>query len=408
MRILYLSHRLPFPPDKGEKIRAYHQILHLAQRHEVHVVSFAEEAADAEHARELARRCASVEIVPRSRRAAERAALAALLTRRSLTIAAYDSAALRRKVAERMARSAPDVILVYTAAMAPYANAAGVPRMVDFVDADSEKWRLYAGRHRPPLSWLYALEAGRLAAFEARVASTYELSAFVSETEADVLRPRVPGLRCTVLPMGVDLEYFRPRGAGEPEPPADAPVLLFVGVMNYFPNADAVSWFAGEVFPRILAAFPRAEFRIVGRYPTSGVRALARMPGVTVKGSVPDVRPHLTAATLAVAPFRISRGVQSKVLEAMASGLPVAGTPLAFQGLEARPEDGARRGEGAGALAEEILSLLRSPAARRDAGAAARRYAERHHRWEDTGALLESALARLARCPEILTEAAGP
>lgn len=394
MRILYLSHRLPYPPDKGEKIRAYHQILHLARRHEVHVVSFAEEPRDGEHCAVLQRHCASVEIVRRSRRAAERAAIRALLSRRPLSVAAYDSGEFHRRVEARCRSHPPDVSLVYTVVMAPYAEHLGMPRLIDFVDADSEKWRLYGERFRPPLSWLYGLEADRLGGFEAHVAGSFEHSAFVSEAEARVLFSRVPGLRHTVIPMGVDLDYFHP--SGPPAGTAGSPVLVFVGVMNYFPNADAAAWFAAEVLPLVRDEVPDAEFRIVGRYPTRAVRALARRPGVSVTGAVPDVRPHLADAAAAVAPFRIARGVQSKVLEAMASGLPVAGTHLAFQGLTARRDDGVRAADTPEALAGEIIPLLRDPALRRAVGAEARRYVERNHRWEDAGLLLESTLEKLA------------
>jgi sugar transferase (PEP-CTERM/EpsH1 system associated) len=395
VRILYLSHRLPYPPDKGEKIRAYHQILHLARRHEIHVVAFAEERRELEQAEGLRRHCASVEVVHRSRSAAERAALAALLSRRSLSVAAFDSRELRRLVEARQRSDPPDVILVYTAAMAPYAEDAGVPRLVDFVDVDSEKWKLYAMRHRPPRSLIYAIEARRLAAFEDRVCREFEHSASVSEMERQILAARVPGLRHTVIPMGVDLDYFRPRADAGTRGDFAQPVIVFVGVMDYFPNADAVSWFAEDVFPLVRPRIPGVEFRIVGRRPTRSVRALARQPGVTVTGGVADVRPHLADAALAVAPFRITRGVQSKVLEAMASGLPVVGTRLAFQALDAGEEDGVRAADTPPELADEVVAVLRNRALRHSRGADARRYVERNHRWESSGSLLESVLTSL-------------
>ena len=410
MRILYLCHRLPYPPDKGEKIRAFHQILHLARRHDVHVIAFSDEREHREQAEGLRRHCASVEVVHRSRGAAERAALLALLSRRSLSVAAFDSGELRRLVEARRRSDPPDVVLVYTSVMAPYAMDAGVPRLVDFVDVDSEKWRLYARRHLPPRSIVYAIEASRLAAFEARLCREFEHTASVSELEAHILASRVPGLRHTVIPMGVDLDYFGPpkRDPG-PGIPAKR-IMVFVGVMDYFPNVDAVSWFARETLPLIRSQVPDAEFHIVGRRPTGGVRALARCPGVTVTGAVADVRPHLAAAALAVSPFRIARGVQSKVLEAMASCLPIVGTPIAFQAIGAGAPDGIGTGETPQALAHEAVGLLRDPEQRRTRGAAARAFVERNHQWEQSGQLLESVLVSLvaqARPADSARAAAG-
>jgi sugar transferase (PEP-CTERM/EpsH1 system associated) len=312
-----------------------------------------------------------------------------------LSVAAFDSGEFRRLVEARCRRDPPDAILVYTAVMAPYAENAGVPRLVDFVDVDSEKWKLYAARHRPPRSLVYAIEARRLAAFEDHVCRDFEHSASVSEMEKRILAARVPGLRHTVIPMGVDLEYFRPPADSGGRGGSARPVIVFVGVMDYFPNSDAVSWFAKRVFPLVRPRVPEVEFRIVGRRPSRAVRALAREPGVTVTGAVADVRPHLADATLAVAPFQITRGVQSKVLEAMASGLPVVGTRIAFQALGAGEKDGLRAADTPSALADEVVAVLRDPTLGRSRGAEARRYVERNHRWETSGDLLESVLTTL-------------
>ncbi len=393
MTILYLCHRIPYPPDKGEKIRAYHHIAHLAKRHRVHLACFADVREDLDHVRPLEAICASVDVVFRSRLAARLFALAALPTGRSLSVAAFDSPELRARVRQRVQAARPDVTVVYSAAMAQYAeDGNGAPRVLDFVDADSEKLRVY-GRVQPfPQSALYALEAGRLARYEGEMASRFDASIFISEAEADIVRARAPGRPFSIIRNGVDLDAFRPS----PDGPAEGdPCVVFTGVMGYFPNADAVTFFATEVLPRVRTQVPGARFEIVGRDPSAAVRRLAALPGVTVTGAVPDVRPYLARASLAVAPFRIARGVQNKVLEAMASGLPVVGTPLAFQGLAATGADGIRAAETPEGLADLVVGLFRDPSGRREAGLKARAYVERNHRWDEVGSILERTLLDL-------------
>jgi sugar transferase (PEP-CTERM/EpsH1 system associated) len=273
--------------------------------------------------------------------------------------------------------------------MAQYVEpAGGSARVIDFVDADSEKWRAY-GRLQPfPYSWIYRLEADRLARYEARKAIEFDASVFVSQREADIVRRRAPGSELSVIPLGVDVERFRP----ERDRPQREAIAVFTGVMNYFPNVDAVTYFARDILPRVRQEIPHAQFRIVGRDPSAAVRRLAQLPGVVVTGSVPDVRPHLADAALGVAPFRISRGAQSKVLEAMASGLPVVGTRVAFQGLAIGGDAGIRTADSPDAFAREVVTLLGDPDLRRDLGERARRYVERHHRWEEIGAMFEALL----------------
>ncbi|MEK7317421.1 MAG: TIGR03087 family PEP-CTERM/XrtA system glycosyltransferase [Candidatus Eisenbacteria bacterium] len=397
MKILFLCQRVPYPPTKGEKIRAYHHLTQLARRHEVHLACLADKGVDEEHVAYLRQRCASVDVVYRSPWGARILALAAIVTGRPLSVAAFASRELRRLVGERLRVSRPDLVFAYSSAMAPYAEGIdGMPRAIDFVDADSEKWRSY-GRVRPfPQSALYALEAERLACYEGRVATDFDASFFVSDAEAKIVQRRTSRKDVRVLPMGVDLEYFQP--IPDREPPR-APRIVFTGVMGYYPNVDAATYFARDVLPLIRASVPEARFLIVGRDPAAEVRRLGRLPGVEVTGTVPDVRPYLAEAAMAVAPFRIARGVQSKVLEAMASGLPVVGTRLAFQGLMAREEDGVRMADTPEALAQVSAALLLDATSQRSLGRAARLYVERHHHWERLGEQLDRILSALVAPP---------
>lgn len=393
MRILFLSNRVPYPPTKGEKIRSYHEIAELSRRHEVHLVTMADAGIDEDSVAFLGKQCASVGVAYRSRYAAGFSAFGALTSGRPLSIAAFDSRSFRNLVVERVRSTRPDILFAYTAAVAPSLEGlSGTPRVIDFVDADSEKYRVYSRRRGFPQSLLYAFEANRLARYEGRLASEFDASIVVTAAEAEIVRRHSPSSHPVVLPNGVDLELFRPSPDAERPP---KPNIVFTGVMGYYPNVDAVTYFARDVMPHLRAQVPEAQFLIVGRDPVGAVRRLADLPGVVVTGTVPDVRPYLADAALAVAPFRIARGVQNKVLEAMASGLPVVGTSLAFQGLAASAADGVRMADSPDTLATAVATLLRNEGERRECGRHARLFVERHHHWGRFGEKLEGLLTDL-------------
>jgi len=400
VNLLYLAHRIPYPPDKGDKIRSYHQLRFLAARHRVHLVCFADDRRDLAHADVLREFCASVDVVYRSGRAARIAGLRGLLDGRAISVAAFDSGALRRAAAARL-RGA-DAVLAFSSVMAPYAPAAeGRPRVMDFVDADSEKWRDYAARSAGPAAWIYAREADRLGRFETAVASSWDQSLFVCEREARIIRARAPGAAVGVIVNGIDTEFFAPRprggatGNGSAPPEPSSPRVVFTGMMDYFPNADGVRWFADEIFPRVREALPGVRFSIVGRNPSRVVQALASRPGVEVTGAVPDVRDHLAEADLAVAPLRVARGLQNKVLEAMAMALPVVATTAVFEGLDAPGDVGIEVADDPADFASRVIALLREENRRIEAGRRARAYVEGRHRWADHGASLEALLEGL-------------
>jgi sugar transferase (PEP-CTERM/EpsH1 system associated) len=399
VNILYLAHRIPYPPDKGDKMVSYHQVRHLGARHRLHLVCFADDRRDLVHADVLREFCATVDVVYRSPRRARLEGLRGLLDGRAISVAAFDSKALRRAAAERL-RGA-DIVLAFSSVMAQYVPAGDWrPRVMDFVDADSEKWRLYASRSRWPASWLYAREADRLGRFEDAVARSWDQSLFVCEREARVLRERVPGVPVGVIPSGVDLDYYTPpsrasSGNGAGPRPERVPRLVFTGMMDYFPNVDGVRWFVSEVFPRVRAAFPEARFTIVGRNPVHAVRALASEPGIEVTGAVPDVRPYLAAADVACVPLRVARGLQNKMLEAMAMGLPVVATTPAYEGLDAPEGAGIEVADDPAVFAERVVGLLRDDARRLEAGRRARAHVETRHKWADHGAALEALLEGL-------------
>lgn len=393
VNILYLCHRIPYPPDKGDKIRAFHQIQYLSKSHRLHVGSLIDAESDRAHVAELMPYCASLDTAWRGAAGARLRSARALLGSGSLSVAAFRSADLARKIERRLKTEAIDAAIVFSSVMAQYLPpSAGIPTIVDFVDMDSEKWRVYSEMRPWPLSWLYRTEAVRLLRYEKWLAGTCDESVFAAGMEAEVFR-RVAGERARALPSGVDLDYFRRRD-GEP-PAGNSQVIVFVGMMDYFPNIDAASHFVEEIFPLILDQTPGAVFRIVGRNPPRRVRDLGRHRNVEVVGRVPDVRPYFAQAALSVAPFRIARGIQNKVLESMSMQVPVVGTTTGFQGIAAGLEDGIRVEDLPQAFASAVTEFLRDPALRLEAGRRGRRFVEKHHQWQDHGSALNALLEEI-------------
>lgn len=394
MNILYVSHRLPYPPNKGEKIRAFHQIEHLAKRHAIHLACLVNDSQDLQHVKSLEQYCASVDVVYRDKTLNEFAALAALASGKPLTVAYFFSRKLDRKIKRRLQSNNVDRIIVYSSAMAEYVrHVPGIPKVMDFVDVDSEKWRYLAQYSHDPLAWIFRTEASRLARYEAEIAQSFDHSIFVSEMECRLFRERVNGRPISVISNGVDLDYYVPRSNCASSPKRST--IVFTGSMDYLPNVDAVYYFCKAIFPIIRQNLPAVEFYIVGRNPTRRVRMLNRDPGVTVTGSVPDVRPYLAKAGVAVAPLRIARGIQNKVLEAMAMGVPVVGTAEAFGGIQAGVADGVRVANDPIRFAGEVLCLLEDRELHSRCSLGARQYVRRCHRWTDQGTTLESLLNKL-------------
>jgi sugar transferase (PEP-CTERM/EpsH1 system associated) len=397
MKILYLAHRLPYPPNKGEKIRTFHQIQQLAKRHTIHLCSFVDDPDDLPLVPALRKHCASVEVAYRSNASSFLFAAAALLRRRPLSVSLFYRKAFAKKFLEKLATERFDCVFVSSSSMAQYSCfASDLPKIVDFIDVDCEKWRLYAQYHSFPLSMIYKLEAERLARYEEQAARMFDHCILISEEERRVFQERVDGRPVSVISNGVDLEYFAPYGFDFLR--VFHPTIVFTGAMDYFPNVDAVQYFCQEILPFVHQSVPNAQFYIVGRNPTREVKALESYPNVIVTGTVPDVRPYLARATVSVAPLRIARGVQNKVLESMAIGVPVVGTVESFKGIRATESDGIRIAKDPRSFAHQVATFLRGDTSlRQQAGHQVRRYVERHHRWEDQGAKLDRLIEDVVR-----------
>jgi sugar transferase (PEP-CTERM/EpsH1 system associated) len=379
--MLFLAHRIPYPPDRGDKIRSFHALRHLAGLGRVHLACFADDDEDAGHLADLRSALgpalgeAHVEVRRGSRVAA---GARALLGGRPVSLALFDSPALRRFVDGLLEGGRIGTIFAFSGQMGQFVPAGTGARFVmDFGDVDSAKFEAYAAEGGA-MAAIHRREGRRLAAFEKSVAERADISLFVSEAEAALFRRRsgLAGADIRALQNGVDLDYYDPEVAPF-RPSPGSPLIVFTGQMDYAPNVDAVRWFAGEVMPLL----PDACFAIVGRKPAEAVRRLAG-PRILVTGAVPDVRAWLAAADVVAAPLRIARGIQNKVLEAMAMAKPVVASPAAFEGIEAEPGRHLIVAAGAAAQAEAIAALLADPARARAMGRAARARMVEAYRWD--------------------------
>ncbi len=341
-RLLFLCHRLPYPPEKGEKIRAWHILDHLARSWDVELGCLVDDPADLDHLPVLRDRCAAVTWRPVTRRVQAARAMLRARPGAPLTLGWFHEPGLHAWAREGLAAGRYGAVFAYSSAMAPYASLPPAfidppRRILDMVDVDSEKWLAYAADARAPMRQVWAREARTLLAYERRAAAAFDLTLFVTEAERDrflELAPEAAG-RADYLENGVDLGRFDPR-AEHARPFGPGAAIVFTGTMSYRPNVDAVTWFAREVLPMVRRRHPGAVFHVVGADPAPAVLALAQEPGVHVTGRVPDVRPYLAHADVVVAPLRIARGVQNKVLEAMAMARPVVASPGAHEGVRAQ------------------------------------------------------------------------
>jgi sugar transferase (PEP-CTERM/EpsH1 system associated) len=391
---LFLAQRIP--PDRGDKIRTFHELKHLARLGRVHLACLADDEADAANLAGLREAIgpalgeAHVEV----RRTSKVAAGArALVEGRPVSLTLFDSAALRGFVERMLASGRIATVFAFSGQMAQFVPEGMSARFVmDFGDVDSAKFEAYGGEGGA-MAAIHRREGRLLAEFERSVARRADVSLFVSDAEADLFRRRsgLADADIRALQNGVDLDFYDPE-ADFPRIEERVPLIVFTGQMDYAPNIDAVRWFAGEVMPRL----PEARFAIVGRKPSEAVLRLAG-PRVVVTGAVPDVRAWLAAADVVAAPLRIARGIQNKVLEAMAMARPVVASPAAFEGIEAEPGRHLLVAEGAEAQAEAIVGLLGGPERAMAMGRAARLRMEQAYPWEARLAPLAGIVGAPAR-----------
>jgi len=393
--ILFLCHRIPFPPDRGDKIRSCNLLKRLAQVAPVHVGCFADDDRDMGFAGELAAIAQSHCLLRRDRSRIV-AGLTGLAKREPLLVSLFDHPGLHQWVAQTLTDRPIRAAVAYSAPMAHFVPALppGTRFLMDFVDFDSAKYAAYGAQGSGPMGWINRREGRVLLDFERSVAARADIATVVSAAEAALFRA-ASGLgpdRIVPLENGVALDYFDPAADFPPVDHGDGPLLVFTGQMDYRPNVEAVESFARQTLPAIRTVHPNARFAIVGRNPSKAVEALAALPGVIVTGGVPDVRGWLAAADIVVAPLRIARGIQNKVLEAMAMARPVVASPQAAEGIDAQDEMHFLIAANPAEEAAKINALLADPARAAQLGIAARAGMEARYRWSATLADLPDLL----------------
>lgn len=399
MNLLFLSHRLPYPPNKGDKIRSHALFTHLAAAHRVHLGCFVDDEADwryADAVREMAG--GDCRMIPLSRRGKLLRSALALANGSSITAEVYRNAAMQAWVEDVVRTEAIDCAVVFSSAMAPYLlggkSLSPARVLFDMVDLDSDKWRQYSRTTSATTAWIYRREARKLLALERKAAAEFALTYLVSEHEAQSFAQLAPesSARIKAFCNGVNLDYFAPGAYASPFPAQVTPIVM-TGHMEYWPNVEGALWFAREVLPLVKRQLPDARFYVVGASPTPALRNLA-MPDVEVTGEVEDVRPYVAAAAAVVAPLRIARGVQNKVLEALAMGAPTVATREASRALAVSngrdlwvANDAA---DFAGAVIRAAGGMGRAAIA-----ANARSYVEQHHDWRRQLLAFDSTLRQL-------------
>lgn len=411
MRILFLAHRLPYPPNRGDRIRSFHLLRFLARRADVDLGFLAQEPVD-EAAQaalgNLCRRVAWCDLQPRGRWLHGGWSFA---TGRSGTEGMFHSRRLRHILDGWSRDTRYDAVVVFCSSMAQYLSAlrpgptGAAPVIADLVDVDSQKWLDYAGQSRGLKRALYAREGARLRRLERSLAQRVAAVTLVSQAEAELFRsilrsapgePRAEG-HVHAIPNGVDMEYFHPCWDSSQAPAATSAgsascSVVFVGALDYRANVDGVQWFCEQVWPGLRRQVPDATFQIVGSNPGASVARLADLPGVQLIGQVPDVRPYLAGAAVAIAPLRVARGIQNKVLEALAMGKAVLASPQALEGLSLTAGVHAVQADTPEQWTTALAALLADASRRCHLGQAGRDYVERHHSWNSCLAALDDLL----------------
>ncbi len=401
--LLYLTHRIPYPPNKGDKIRSFNLLRYLAERYRVYLGCFVDSEDDDGHIETLSRWCADACVVPLNPRLARLRSTIGLAFGEALTLPYYRSATLRAWVDRTVADQRITKAVAFSSPMAQYLRHLNQVRfVVDLVDVDSAKWMSYADRHRWPLSVLYRREGERLLAFERGAVARAAAGVLVTRAEVELFNRLAPECspRMHAIENGVDSEFFAPNESlKSPFDSGEAPIV-FTGVMDYWPNIDAVTWFAREVLPDVARVRPDVRFYIVGMNPAASVTALSADRRVVVTGKVADVRRYLQHAAAVVAPLRVARGVQNKVLEAMSMARPVVVSAAAAAGLAARQGVEFEVAEGAAAFINRTVTVL-DPSYGNRMGECARTRICAHYRWDANLAHFAELIDQMALEPHV-------
>ncbi|MFT5198492.1 MAG: sugar transferase (PEP-CTERM/EpsH1 system associated) [Planctomycetota bacterium] len=378
MQILFLAQRIPYPPNRGDKITSWRLIERMSRDHKVTVVAFAHDEEDRLAAKTLTEEKGIRTIaIDHDDRKKKITSLPLLLTGKPLTLGVYGSSALRAEVDKLIPTT--DFAYAFSSSMGAFLLPHTLPWVMHIAELDSDKWRQYAKRSSFPMSWIYGRESKTLLRFEQRLAAAAITNVLCTPLEEDIFKEQIPGFPTTVMQNGVDLKFFNPA----PEK-AEPGRLVFTGVMDYLPNIDACVHFVEDILPLIRVEHPEVRFDIVGSKPTPQVQALGNTPGVTVTGFVDDIREWSHKASVAVAPLRIARGIQNKVLEALSMGLPVVGSTSATQGVQGKPGEHYWVTDDPAEHARMVIDLIENPDKASELGRVGRKFVEDNYDWEVT------------------------
>lgn len=342
--LLYIVHRIPYPPNKGDKIRSYNIFKHLEKRYKIYLCAFVDDEHDWQYVDYFKTRCADSFFIKLNPMQARLSSLTGMLTGESLSVVYYKNEKFKEWINNIVSNNPIDKILAFSSSMAQYLDEKTMEKqtkIMDLVDVDSDKWRQYALSKKWPGRWIYQREAKKLFEYEKEIIASFDKTTLVSEDEASLLKDLVPEYKDKIsyFSNGVDTSYFSPEVKYESPYQGGGKVIVFTGAMDYWANIDAVKWFVEHVFPSTREHINDLSFFIVGSNPVPEVRALAKVSGVIVTGSVVDIRPYVYHSDLVVAPLRIARGIQNKVLEAMSLAKYVLLTSAAAEGIKAIPEE---------------------------------------------------------------------
>ncbi|MBX3685966.1 MAG: TIGR03087 family PEP-CTERM/XrtA system glycosyltransferase [Rhodocyclaceae bacterium] len=402
MNILYVCHRFPFPPKRGGKIRPFNMIRHFSEAgHKVTVCSLARSDDEAAEGRGIAPHCERFEMAVVSNPFQTLRMVARLPTPTPSSLGYFYSRDLQRAIDAALERERFDLIFVHCSSVAQYVeHVRDIPKILDFGDMDSQKWLEY-GKYKPfPLSLGYRLEGAKLEREEKRLARCFDMSTATTRAEWETLESYGAAAHTDWFPNGVDATFFKPDAEGY-----DEDSLSFIGRMDYYPNQECMLEFCAKTFPLVRAKRPQAKLLIVGADPSPEIRRLGELPGVTVTGSVPDVRPYILRSAAMVAPLNIARGTQNKILEAMAMGVPVVTSPMGAGGVDALDEEHFLVGRTPEEYAHHALRIMGNPEERGRLARAGRERMLTNHDWSASMRRLDGIVER---CIEAFHRERGP
>jgi sugar transferase (PEP-CTERM/EpsH1 system associated) len=382
-----LTQRIPYPPNKGDKIRSFNEIKYLSKKHSIYLGTILDHPSDEQHVSSLRQYCKEVYAIYFNKRLR---LVKSVVQDKPFSVCNFYHASLQEFVDRTLTTKKIDAVICFSSSMAEYVFNAqqykknhlnGARLIMDYIDLDSDKWSQYATYSKFPLKQIYQLEQKRLFEYEVKINQAFDESIFVAQQEVATFKqyyPRANGV--LTIPNGLDIGYFTPKLERRSNP---RPILVFTGVMDYFANEDGVIWFCRNILEKIRKQFPGVQFYIVGMRPTKAVRNLANIAGVTVTGYSNDIREYYWKADICVVPLRIARGLQNKVLEAMATGNAVVATSNASKGIVCENNQNIVIADDAESFAERVIELLKDRERREEIARNAIANIHHNYCWEE-------------------------